>query len=195
MSFTGVTEIKRKLVGKIHLLKVIPGFSAYELAVKHGFKGTEEEWLASLSVKGDPGTLESHTEVDALGHRVINVADPEADTDAVNKRYVGEDISEEFITEYSGEYDAFEVSAYKRGNIITVNLYAKVKSTYTEKMCQFVINEKYWMRHLNYITVQANIAKSDADKIAAYGTEDFISVDWTLERNPEFTLSFSYFCK
>lgn len=29
------------------------GKSAYELAVKNGFKGSEKEWLASL--KGDPG--------------------------------------------------------------------------------------------------------------------------------------------
>ena len=29
------------------------GLSAYEIAVKHGFKGTEQEWLESL--KGSPG--------------------------------------------------------------------------------------------------------------------------------------------
>lgn len=29
------------------------GKSAYEIAVEHGFEGTEEQWLASL--KGDPG--------------------------------------------------------------------------------------------------------------------------------------------
>lgn len=31
----------------------LQGDSAYEIAVKHGFVGTEEEWLASL--EGDPG--------------------------------------------------------------------------------------------------------------------------------------------
>lgn len=35
------------------------GDSAYEIAVKNGFKGTEEEWLASL--KGDPFTYEDFT--------------------------------------------------------------------------------------------------------------------------------------
>lgn len=30
-----------------------PGKSAYEIAVEYGFKGTEEEWLASL--QGQPG--------------------------------------------------------------------------------------------------------------------------------------------
>ncbi|GIN93322.1 hypothetical protein J22TS1_43730 [Siminovitchia terrae] len=33
-----------------------PGDSAYEIAVKNGFEGTEQEWLASLKgPKGDPG--------------------------------------------------------------------------------------------------------------------------------------------
>lgn len=32
------------------------GKSAYEIAVEHGFEGTEEEWLESLKgEKGDPG--------------------------------------------------------------------------------------------------------------------------------------------
>lgn len=35
------------------------GLSAYEIAVKNGFDGTEEEWLESLKgEKGDPGTGE-----------------------------------------------------------------------------------------------------------------------------------------
>lgn len=33
-----------------------PGDSAYEVAVKNGFEGTEQQWLASLKgAKGDPG--------------------------------------------------------------------------------------------------------------------------------------------
>ena len=33
-----------------------PGKSAYEIAVEHGFEGSEEEWLASLKgEKGDRG--------------------------------------------------------------------------------------------------------------------------------------------
>jgi len=33
-----------------------PGKSAYEIAVEHGFEGSEEEWLASLKgEKGDKG--------------------------------------------------------------------------------------------------------------------------------------------
>lgn len=37
----------------------LDGASAYQIAVAHGFRGTEEEWLASL--KGDPFEYEDFT--------------------------------------------------------------------------------------------------------------------------------------
>lgn len=37
-----------------YVTKGAPGDSAYEIAVKHGFTGTEEEWLASLSAEAAP---------------------------------------------------------------------------------------------------------------------------------------------
>lgn len=103
MSFEGMTKVKKALIGNIHLLKKVSGYSAYDLAVADGFKGTLKEWLASLKgdpgytpqkgtdyndgEKGDPGTLENHSGIDALNLPIINVADPTKDTDAVNKRY------------------------------------------------------------------------------------------------------------
>lgn len=41
------------------------GKSAYDIAVEHGFEGTEDEWLASL--KGEPGTNGSQGEVGPQG--------------------------------------------------------------------------------------------------------------------------------
>ena len=41
------------LTGKIFTPDVIYGKSAYEVALLHGFEGTEEEWLDSL--KGETG--------------------------------------------------------------------------------------------------------------------------------------------
>ena len=41
--------------------KLIRGYSAYEIAVQHGFEGTETEWLESL---GD--TTDLRNEVDAI---------------------------------------------------------------------------------------------------------------------------------
>jgi hypothetical protein len=47
------------LHGKAEIPGLIPGKSAYEVAVKNGFKGTEAEWLESLKgadgAKGDKG--------------------------------------------------------------------------------------------------------------------------------------------
>ena len=40
-------------VSDVTLLKGDDGKSAYQIAVEHGFKGTEEEWLESLKVNGD----------------------------------------------------------------------------------------------------------------------------------------------
>ena len=53
MSLTGNAKAKETLRGKINGLKTIHGYSAYEVAVVEGFRGTEEEWLQSL--KGEQG--------------------------------------------------------------------------------------------------------------------------------------------
>lgn len=45
--------LAKKLAGSGSVTPGQDGKSAYEIAVSHGFEGTEEEWLASL--KGDPG--------------------------------------------------------------------------------------------------------------------------------------------
>ena len=87
MNYTGEIEVKESLVGNLNMLKLINGYSAYELALKCGYKGTLEEWLESLKVKGDPGTMELFGELDAKGERIMNVADPEEDGDAVNRRF------------------------------------------------------------------------------------------------------------
>ena len=52
----------------------IPGLSAYEVAVKNGFVGTEHEWLASL--KGEPFTYEDFTpeQLEALQKPAVDAA-------------------------------------------------------------------------------------------------------------------------
>lgn len=86
MNLTSETEVKNALVGEIHMLKTIYGYSAYELAVKLGFEGTLEEWIKSL--KGEPGNIELFGEFDAKGKRIMNIADPEENGDAVNFKYI-----------------------------------------------------------------------------------------------------------
>lgn len=51
MSTKGSAESYIELVGEISSPDAITGKSAYEIALLHGFKGTEAEWLASLKGK------------------------------------------------------------------------------------------------------------------------------------------------
>lgn len=53
-SITGSLPQQQSLKGKAIIPDKIYGDSAYEIAVKNGFEGTEVEWLASL--KGDVGS-------------------------------------------------------------------------------------------------------------------------------------------
>lgn len=69
--------------------------SAYAIAVKNGFEGTEEEWLASLKgEKGDKGdvgvfTLDGEkTNLVMDGYKVTDLGNPTEDGDAVSKKYV-----------------------------------------------------------------------------------------------------------
>lgn len=62
MSISGKAESVVKLRGSVAMPDMIVGKSAYEIAVMHGFDGTEEEWLESLNgkdgaqgEKGEPG--------------------------------------------------------------------------------------------------------------------------------------------
>ena len=45
-------NIKAGVIGTLGA-NMVRGFSAYEIAVKNGFTGTEEEWLASI--RGEDG--------------------------------------------------------------------------------------------------------------------------------------------
>lgn len=53
MSVKGSAESYVKLRGSLSMPKAIHGKSAYELAVMHGYKGTEEEWLEQLKYGED----------------------------------------------------------------------------------------------------------------------------------------------
>lgn len=67
MNLTGSANANESLKGKINGLKKIHGYSAYEVAVVNGFRGTEEEWLDSL--EGRPGgnmTMEYDEETETL---------------------------------------------------------------------------------------------------------------------------------
>lgn len=52
MSTTGKAESYVEMRGSLKIPDMITGKSAYEIAVMHGFWGTEEEWLESLKGGG-----------------------------------------------------------------------------------------------------------------------------------------------
>lgn len=83
------------------------GLSAYEVAVKNGYEGTESEWLESLKGKGISAQLgdiqqinitgkltsDSSITIDFDGSRIQGVKTPVEDTDAANKAYVDEAVA------------------------------------------------------------------------------------------------------
>lgn len=61
MSFNDLTE---KYCANLNVTEVLhgkDGKSAYQIALKNGFVGTEEQWLESL--KGEPGATYDDTEI------------------------------------------------------------------------------------------------------------------------------------
>lgn len=83
------------------------GLSAYEVAVKNGYEGTETQWLESLKGKGLTAQLgdiqqinitakltsDSSVTIDFNGSRVQGVKAPVENTDAANKAYVDEAVA------------------------------------------------------------------------------------------------------
>ena len=60
-----VLYVRDPVTGKFIGITTIQGESAYQIAVRNGYTGTEEDWLASL--KGDPGSLSSVATTTANG--------------------------------------------------------------------------------------------------------------------------------
>lgn len=57
MGLKGSAESYAELRGSLSLPNAIHGKSAYEIAVYHGFDGTEEEWLESLKAGSGKATI------------------------------------------------------------------------------------------------------------------------------------------
>ena len=66
-------NIKNGLIGTLGG-QLVRGFSAYEIAVANGYKGTEQEWLASLKGEELASRVSSLTDVKMATNNVIQVA-------------------------------------------------------------------------------------------------------------------------
>ena len=117
MSLSGNAEAGNVLRGKITSADILL-MSAYAIAVKNGFEGTEEEWLASLKgEKGDPFEYEDFTE-EQLAALKGEKGDP-GDVASFNGR-VGA------VVPQSGDYNADMVGAAPAGFGLGVNSYTVI---------------------------------------------------------------------
>lgn len=67
MSTKGNAESFVEMRGSLKIPDMITGKSAYEIAVMHGFQGTEEEWLESLKGGGGTQARIGYVTLDASG--------------------------------------------------------------------------------------------------------------------------------
>ena len=86
MSLTGKATADQLLRGKINGLETLKGYSAYEIALIHGFEGTEEEWLDSLNgglITVDKQLYRSGHAADAkvTGEKIAELATKISDTE------------------------------------------------------------------------------------------------------------------
>lgn len=75
MSLKGNAEGNAILRGTVSIPDVLEGKSAYEIALLHGFVGTEEEWLDSLKADFDERADEAR---ESLDHDIENIIIPDA---------------------------------------------------------------------------------------------------------------------
>ncbi len=92
---------------------VTNGKSAYEIAVEHGFEGTEEEWLAALKgEKGDQGAAEHAHQ---FGAKVTTIIAPTGVQDGVGYKVCAADGKKEWVV-------IPKLSGVIAGNPIVVNV-------------------------------------------------------------------------
>ena len=60
--------------GRVFLPEAIHGKSAYEIALLHGFEGTEEEWLESLAEEANEIAMEAATRAEEAAKRAEDAA-------------------------------------------------------------------------------------------------------------------------
>ena len=90
MALTGKIASPAPVHGKAEMPITLIGKSAYEIAVEHGFEGTEQEWLESLKgdqvdlhdLSGNGGNLDLSVENNSIyyvsGYDTITISVPES---------------------------------------------------------------------------------------------------------------------
>lgn len=105
----------------------LSGLSAYDIAVKHGFTGTEDEWLLSLQGKGDTFTVDllsytKKTDFEALEKTVDGKQDKLVSGENIKTINGKSIIGEGDIVIAGGDGTAIDTSEFvKKDNLKTIN--------------------------------------------------------------------------
>jgi hypothetical protein len=124
MSLTGNAESKYTIRGNISALDKIHGYSAYEIAVIHGFEGTEEEWLESLH--GDGAVINDLTTggtTDALSAEMGKVLGQKPNPNILHNWHFVNPVNTRGMQQYTGA--VYTIDRWKgRGASLTAELTA-----------------------------------------------------------------------
>lgn len=129
------------------------------------------------------------------------------------KNYIFEDITDSFITGYSGSagvgmFEFFELSVLKRGKLITVDMCFQLKERYNIDLgggpgVQFEINKDYAPRcpsvqlesYSDAYGKKASVMLQDQSALGEAEDPVIIDAVWAEDERPVVAASFSYFCK
>jgi hypothetical protein len=108
-----ILNILDKDTGKYVSIPAIQGASAYEVALKNGFKGSEEEWLASLKGSGADVDMSEYATIDYVDKALEEVT---VDIDNVNlEGYATEEWTKDYIND---NIEAISTGYYETVDIV-----------------------------------------------------------------------------
>ena len=96
MSLSGTVSSDKEIVGQVGVLNTIHGKSAYEIALLHGFEGTEQEWLDYIESN-------SYRLTDAEKEEVANIVE-----DDISLNYTKKTEFDSFKTETENDVNVLE---------------------------------------------------------------------------------------
>ncbi len=115
----GNIQAEETIAGRVDKPEIVLGLSAYELALKHGFEGTEEEYLESLHGK------DGHTPVKGVDYFT-----------EIDKKEIADSVPKEVFVATYGETSYSDIAIAFQNNQQIVCLYESDPRTYTIPMIE-----------------------------------------------------------
>lgn len=147
------------------------GKSAYEIAVEHGYNGTEAEWL--LSLKGDPGddyvlTAQDKSEIAAEAEALIDISGKEDITNKATSVNLVAEITDEDSVKYTSVRTLKNTFRIIRDNLLTLKA---DKTELPTKTSDLVNDSGFLTRHQTITPSTAQIVVTYAD-----GTSETLNI-------------------